>query len=98
MPSNDIFDFCYLKREGAALIEQLTLGLRNYIPLDFTPSFERNRDDVLALLDVMVGKSEFSLSDIARHINYSPRHTARLIKQIYGDSLSSIRREQGKYK
>ena len=94
IPCNDIFDFCYLKREGASLVDQLTLGLRNYLPSGFTPRFERNRDDVLALLDVMVGRPEFSLSDIARDINYSPRHTARLIKQIYGTSLSAARRDK----
>ena len=89
---DDILSFCTLKKEGAAFIERLVAGLKKYLPDTFTPSHERTRNDVLALLDIMVSRCEFSLSDIAEQINYSPRHTARLIKRIYGASLSSVRR------
>jgi AraC-like DNA-binding protein len=34
------------------------------------------------------------LEQIAAAINYSPRHTARLIKNTYGASLSEIRRSR----
>ena len=94
MGSDDVFNFCYLKKEGAALIERLVLLLKKYLPENFAPSHERNRYDVLTLLDIMVGRFEFSLSDIAAQVNYSPRHTARLIKQIYGASLSEVRRSK----
>ena len=39
-------------------------------------------------------RSIASLERIAAVINYSTRHTARLIKSIYGASLSEIRRSR----
>ena len=34
------------------------------------------------------------LKDIANEISYSPRHTARLIKSIYGCSITELRKKQ----
>lgn len=43
-------------------------------------------------LDYMVNDPSCTLSDIARTLGYSYRHTARLIRETYHDSLHSIRR------
>ena len=54
-----------------------------------------NRElDPAVVLDVMVNDPSYSLGDIARMLAYSYRHTARKIKEIYGDSLFNVRREK----
>lgn len=44
-------------------------------------------------IENLVNRRDLSLSDIAEAINYSPRQTERLIKQIYGKSLTKIRED-----
>lgn len=44
-------------------------------------------------IENLVNNFKMSLSDIANKINYSPRQTERLIKQIYGKSLTKIRED-----
>lgn len=50
-------------------------------------------EDRLILLDALVNQADQSIEEIAAAIHYSPRHTARLIKQIYGCSLSELRKK-----
>lgn len=52
----------------------------------------RNSDPAVTL-DWLVNSPSYSLEDIAHVLGYSYRHTARKIKEIYGDSLGNIRRE-----
>lgn len=42
-------------------------------------------------IENLVNNFTLSLTDIAKKINYSPRQTERLIKKIYGQSLTEIR-------
>ena len=44
-------------------------------------------------IENLVNNFNMSLTDIAAEINYSPRQTERLIKQIYGKSLTKIRED-----
>lgn len=44
-------------------------------------------------IENLVNNFNISLTDIANEINYSPRQTERLIKQIYGKSLTQIRED-----
>lgn len=44
-------------------------------------------------IENMVNNVNMSLIDIARKINYSPRQTERLIKKIYGKSLTEVRKD-----
>ncbi len=51
------------------------------------------RGNILIALEYFVNEKSFSLSDISKRLGYSTRHTARLVKQIYGKSLSALRLE-----
>lgn len=44
-------------------------------------------------IENLVNNFDMSLTDIANAINYSPRQTERIIKQIYGKSLTKIRED-----
>ena len=44
------------------------------------------------MLDCLIDERRCSLSDIACILGYSDRHTARMIKEVYGDTLFNIRR------
>lgn len=50
-------------------------------------------NNVDVIIENLVNNSGFSLNDIARQINYSPRQTERLIKKLYGKNLKEIREE-----
>lgn len=84
---------CYQKAIAGDLIYQLFDALDGF-STDAPISGNTVDEDRLILLDAMVYQTEKSLEDIARSIHYSPRHTARLIKAIYGCSLSELRRNQ----
>ena len=45
----------------------------------------------IALLDHLVNCNHYSVPLIADRIGYTPRHTTRLIKQLYGKSLGEVR-------
>ena len=79
--------------------------LTNVYPLlyslfDTINGFEMPRDseqkiqnaDVAVTLDTMVNGLSCSLGDIASVLGYSYRHTARRIREVYGDSLGNVRR------
>ncbi len=56
-------------------------------------SEQKNQNTNLAVtLDEMVNEPSYSLGDIARILGYSYRHTARRIREIYGDNLVNVRR------
>lgn len=50
-------------------------------------------NDLYVQIENLVNNCGFSLKDIAKQINYSPRQTERLIKKLYGKSLKEIREE-----
>ncbi len=51
------------------------------------------RENLLIALEYFVSEKSFTLTDISKRLGYSTRHTARLVKQIYGKSLSALRLE-----
>ena len=54
---------------------------------------ENRNTDPTVTLDWLINCPSYSLEDIALVLGYSYRHTVRRIKEIYGDSLGNIRRE-----
>ena len=55
---------------------------------------EKRDIDPMVALDCMINEPSYSLADISRVLGYSYRHTARKIQNIYGDSLTNIRRDK----
>lgn len=85
---------CKLKAAAACFLSDLFHLLSPYAR-DTGTAPEPPRDAELAvLLENMVNLPDIPLEQIAAATNYSTRHTARLIKKIYGASLSEIRRSR----
>jgi mannose-6-phosphate isomerase-like protein (cupin superfamily)/AraC-like DNA-binding protein len=89
-----VLGVCRLKAAAANLVCDLFHLLSPFAPE--TPAVPDLSCDaeVAILLENMVNRPDISLEQIAAAINYSTRHTARLIKNIYGASLSEIRRSR----
>lgn len=85
---------CYLKMQASALIYELFESLNEFHFTGFAPRSVCDEQNRIVLLDILVSQHNYSLSDIAAAINYSPRHTARLIQKTYGLSLSQLRKKQ----
>ena len=83
---------CYLKARASALLFEL-FDLLGFAPEDGHRHADFDYEDRLILLDNLLNQHEFTLRDIAEQINYTPRHTARLIRKIYGHSLSELRKK-----
>lgn len=60
---------------------------------DADQSFPETDRHLEVQIENMVNNGRISLAEIAAAINYSPRQTERLIKQIYGKSLTKIRED-----
>ena len=89
---NTVMVFCRLKLLGlTALVSLLEAMAAASEEADtaYTPEHTGAFD---AALDMML-YSELSLGQIARQLGYSERHTARLIRRRYGESLGRIRRK-----
>ena len=54
---------------------------------------ERRDDDLGVLMDTLINKGA-TLKEIALEINYTERHTARLINQRYGQTLTSLNKNR----
>lgn len=61
--------------------------------INSTGSASQTPNYVLAL-DFFVHTPDFPLSEIAAELGYSVKHTSRLIKQIYGTTLTQIRKQK----
>ena len=60
---------------------------------DKDKSYPETDEHLEVKIENLVNYFNISLTDIANEINYSPRHTERLIKRIYGKSLTEIRED-----
>lgn len=89
-----VLGVCRLKAAAGSLIFDLFHLLRPYGAEAETVPEPPCGAEVTVLLENLVNRPETSLEQIAAAINYSPRHTARLIKNTYGASLSEIRRSR----
>ena len=88
---NPIAELCYMKMQASALIFELFNHLNGFSAPSKSPAgLGCGECDRLILLDALMQTTR-SLSDIAAVVGYSPRHTGRLIKKIYGCSLSEYR-------
>ena len=80
---------------------RLKSALADAVTILFGESTERLKDihtaaeceDAMALIENMANDPSASLADIAETVNYSQRQTQRLIKKMYGLSLSEIRKK-----
>ena len=84
---------CYLKMQASAIIYELFDILNQFGNTDSLKRIPKS-DDNLVLLDALLCNPQKRLKDIADEISYSPRHTARLIKSIYGCSITELRKKQ----
>ena len=85
---------CYLKMQASALIYELFDILNKFGIADAPKKSSKKGNDNLMLLDALINDPSKSLNDIAAAICYSSRHTARLIKSIYGCSITEQRKKQ----
>jgi len=81
--------FCQLKCLYTKLFYELFDSVNGFCEKD--GKSKETEIDYKITLDLMVNSPVYSLSDISESIGYSKRHTARLIKSIYKESLSDMR-------
>lgn len=82
----------YLTRGAADLFYRLCASFAEAgSPAAGPASTERHVD---VQIENLVNRDNMSLCDIAEKIHYSPRQTERLIKKIYGKTLTEVREEQ----
>ena len=91
-----VLGICRLKAAAADLVRDLFQALRVYCEEPAAAPETPCDGEVTILLENMVNRPDITLEQIAAAVNYSTRHTARLIKSIYGASLSEIRRSRKK--
>ena len=89
---NMIHDLCALKAYGSAFIYELFDAVDRYRSKNpISPKTEEADRDVL--LEELINQHTFSLSEIAKTLGYSTRHTARIIKKSYGCNISQLRKK-----
>lgn len=87
--TNDCLQSIYLTSCAAEILYELCSAMaenRKKWPVS------ENSKNIEVKIENMVN-ANMSVTDIANKINYSTRHTERLVKKIYGKSLSEIRRD-----
>jgi len=90
-----IRDYCYLQKEAYACIFMLFDSFNGFRFRDNRRNTFMCSDNKLILLEKGIQNARYSLKDIAEELGYTPRHTARLIRQIYGKCLYDLRDEMG---
>ena len=91
---DSVLGICRLKAAASAFVSDLFHLLSPYAADTDASSEPPCGAEVAVLLENMVNRPDITLEKIAAAINYSTRHTARLIKKTYGVSLSEIRRSR----
>ena len=86
-----LLGICRLKNVASDFIYLLLKQLHTE---DCSVCDSADRIQTLVLLENLVNHPGATLADIASAINYSPRHTSRLIKETCGATLSEIRRSR----
>lgn len=92
-PPRDVKSTCVLKAQAAMFICALFNCINAFTVNGEPASVEKSTMETLLLLDTLVPDTRYTLQDIAQQIQYSQRHTARLIKKIYQKPLSILRKE-----
>ena len=88
-PYRSFLGICKLKMVAAGFIYQLFAQLVENASIAVP-----GKQDALVLMDNMINRPDVTLAEIASTINYSQRHTARLIEKYYGTSLSQLRKDK----
>ena len=84
-------DYC---RQKALLCDIVWMLFRDIdgFQVDGEPArCSRSRSEILTLLDNLVDNNNYTLTDIAEAIDYSPRNVSRLIRSTYHMSLKELR-------
>lgn len=90
---NMIHEFCVLKAYGSSFIYELFRAIDGFgTEVRVSPTV--TEADRLVMLEELVNRRDFSLSEIAKVLGYSARHTARIIKREYGCNISELRKKQ----
>jgi len=92
--ADSVEGICAYKVKATTFIYELFDSLNGFHSKHQPPKVGQNEEDRLVLLETLVNQPHRRIDEIAEAINYSPRHTARLIRSIYGMSLSEIRKSQ----
>lgn len=92
--SGSLQSYCQLKSLTSAFIFELFGVLDAFSCEEHATGLDRDREDILVLLDNLLNNRALSLQELAKRINYSERHTARLIRKHYHMSLSELRKRQ----
>ncbi len=82
--------YCNLKTSAYLVINSIIAKLG---AVQSTQDTTTKCDDVGVLMDSLINKGA-SLKEIAHEINYTQRHTARLIHQRYGETLTSLNKKR----
>jgi hypothetical protein len=90
--TNIIHDLCALKTYGSAFIYELFDAIDGYRSEGHILQKAEDTDRTV-LLEELVNHHDLSLGEIAAEMGYSTRHTARIIKSIYGCNISEIRKK-----
>lgn len=88
-PYRSFLGICKLKVVAAGFIYQLLAQM-----VENASIAVHGKQDALVLMDNMIHRPDVTLAEIAETINYSQRHTARLIEKYYGASLSHLRKDK----
>ncbi len=92
--SGSLRSYCHLKAEAGAMLFTLFEDLHGYDEAKPPVGLDPDREDLHVLLDNLLNNPDLSLREIAEEINYSERHTARLIRSYYHMSLTELRRHR----
>ncbi|MBQ8510822.1 MAG: AraC family transcriptional regulator [Clostridia bacterium] len=92
--STRLRDRCLLKVTADEIIMGLFEQINGFNAGQTGVRRQMSREELHMMLESLINSPSCSLAAIARNLGYSERHTARLIKQIYGKNLNQIRQEQ----
>jgi|GEM_PF-2387232 len=93
--SDSVLAYCEMQAEASRIIFELFNGMGGFA---VGAALGQKTDafsgaDINVVIDNLINYG-YSLKEISDKINYSERHTARLIKDMYGESLGSIRKKR----
>ena len=89
-----IRNYCLLSAKAAETIFTIFDDINHFFVAAQHGSPHGDRMDSLVLLESLVNNPLLRLDEIADKMNYSRRHTARLIKEMYGMTLAELRQKR----
>ncbi len=86
-----IREYCLIQFSTHEILLGLFDFLGGFLGTEDRPEPQRNDREARIVLENLMNDTRFTLEDIAREIGYSPRQTARHIRQLCGKSLGEYR-------